>query len=187
VTRSLTGPSSRSDRTSVDGRGTQPPLHVSEAGEAELSELDRVFGRFYGELYRERWQRPGAVLIARSDGDLVGVMWVSIDKPAEHEIIDWLGAVPMLHRLLVHPRARRRRIGTRLVQVAEERLRAQGYGHVAIGIDLDNVEAVKFWASVGYQEWSHGLLKTERQLDIGGEVVTEADQCRVFVKRLRAI
>jgi GNAT superfamily N-acetyltransferase len=159
-------------------------LEIMRAGPAQLSALGHVFGPYYGRLYAERAALPGAVLVAVTGGRPVAAMYVSTDRPAEHQIVDHLGEVPMLHRLLVHEAVRRRRVGTRLVLDAEAWLRARGYDRVAVGVDLENHDADLFWRSLDYREWPYGLLKTYREHEVDGVGVMQPDECRVFTKDL---
>ena len=158
-------------------------LEIIEAGPAELADLGLAFGPFHGRVYADRAALPGAVLVARA-GHPVAAMYVSSDMPAEYQIVDRLGAVPMMHRLLVDERVRRQRVGTRLVHEAEARLRADGHPLVAVGVDLENTGADLFWRSLDYREWEHGLLKTFREHEVDGVAEMRPDVCRIFTKDL---
>ena len=152
---------------------------------ADFSKLGQIFGAFLGRTYAERSGLPGAVLVADADGALLAAVFVSTGRPTESEIVERLGDVPMLHRLIVAVGHRRQLIGTRMIAAAEQMLREAGHTQLAVGVDLDNEGAARLYRRLGFQEWPHGVLKTIREHgDADGNAIVTPDECRVFVKDL---
>jgi GNAT superfamily N-acetyltransferase len=160
-------------------------VQIRRASPADLGRLEGTFGAFLGQAYAERSRQDGAVLVAAIGRELVAAVFVATGRPAETEIVERLGPVPMLHRLNVVAGYRRREIGTRVIETAERMLRDAGHPRLAVGVDLDNDGAARLYHRLGYREWPHGILRTFREH--GGEdgtVIVTPDECRVFVKEL---
>ncbi|MFB6513894.1 GNAT family N-acetyltransferase [Streptomyces virginiae] len=89
---------------------------------------------------------PGALLLARRDGELVGTVIAGFDGWRCH-----------LYRLAVHPGHRRQGIGAALPAAAEERFVALG-GRRGDAVVLDrNERAHRVWDAVGYrpqEQWT---------------------------------
>ena len=66
-------------------------------------------------------------------------------------IAGWDGWRGNLYRLAVRPSARRRGLGTALVQAAEAWLIDQGARRISLFVAFDNEEARGFWRTVGYE------------------------------------
>lgn len=81
-----------------------------------------------------------ALLVAELDGDLVGSV-----------IAAWNGWRGSLYRLAVHPRHRRRGLGTRLVREGERRLQDRGAIRIDAIVSADDVTAARFWTAAGYR------------------------------------
>jgi GNAT superfamily N-acetyltransferase len=162
-----------------------PDLSIRPVRVTDLRLLGAVFGPFPELIYRERLALPGAVLMAELHRRPVGALFVSTGRPDEAEIVRHLGTVPMLHRLRVVANRRRTGIGSRLVAAAEKGLRDRGHRRVAVGVDPANGVARSFYRRLGYREWTHGPLKTWREVPGGdGKVAVLPDECLVFVKEL---
>ena len=82
---------------------------------------------------------PEALLLAELDGALVGTV-----------IGAWDGWRGNFYRLAVLPDYRRRGIGRRLVEAAEERLRGRGAPRVTALVAFDDSDATGFWEASGY-------------------------------------
>jgi ribosomal protein S18 acetylase RimI-like enzyme len=82
----------------------------------------------------------GAVLVAETDGAIVGAVIAAFDG--------WRGN---FYRLAVAPEVRRRGIGARLVAAGEERLRAAGAPRITALVAFADADVRAFWASVGYE------------------------------------
>jgi ribosomal protein S18 acetylase RimI-like enzyme len=83
---------------------------------------------------------PDALLVAESDGRLVGTL-----------IVGWDGWRGGMYRLVVVPDMRRTGIGTQLVRAAEARLRELGSRRVAAVVMREHPHANAFWQAMGYR------------------------------------
>jgi ribosomal protein S18 acetylase RimI-like enzyme len=83
---------------------------------------------------------PGALLVADNDGAIVGSL-----------IVGWDGWRCHMYRLVVEPGLRRRGVGRALVEEAQRRAKKHGAVRMDAMIDADNVEAISFWESLGFE------------------------------------
>jgi ribosomal protein S18 acetylase RimI-like enzyme len=83
---------------------------------------------------------PGALLIAESDDRLVGSLIAAWDG--------WRGS---FYRLAVQPDRRREGIGTALLREGERRLRDRGALRLTAMVAGDDVLALAFWESAGFE------------------------------------
>ncbi len=93
---------------------------------------------------------PGALLVAESDGQVVGVL-----------IAGWDGWRGNIYRLAVVPAHRRQGIGRRLVEAGHDRLRAQGARRITALVGGEEGAAHGLWRAVGYQrdEFVHRFVR----------------------------
>lgn len=105
-------------------RTGQPTPSATDDPEAVLGLLDRD---------------AGALLVAESDGRLVGTV-----------IVGWDGWRAGFYRLVVVPQMRRAGIASLLVRAGEDRLRELGVRRVAAVVMLDHEHAKGFWEAMGY-------------------------------------
>jgi GNAT superfamily N-acetyltransferase len=142
-------------------------------------------------ILQERCERMagtrGLLLVAWCGANPVGHIYLWWEPADEAELRERLPDVPLLMNLWVHKDWRRRGIGTDLVQAAERELRTRAYRKVALGVELDNKVAIKFYLGRHYEPWPYEDLKThydeftaDGRHEIGEEV------CAVFVKELTA-
>jgi ADP-ribose pyrophosphatase YjhB (NUDIX family)/ribosomal protein S18 acetylase RimI-like enzyme len=113
---------------------------------------------------------PGAeVLLARSEGRLVGVAAVSAHHPdpADPDPDPWIGL------LMVDAGSRRRGHGRRIATAVEDRFRAAGRAGLRLAVLENNPKALAFWTSLGYEE-----IDRRPDLQLGRP-------CRVLRKELR--
>jgi ribosomal protein S18 acetylase RimI-like enzyme len=109
---------------------------------------------FTDRLVRQREGR-GVLLTAWTVGKPVGDVYVWLEPADEYEIREHLTGVPLLNHVEVHPDHRNRRIGTELVQAAEELLAERGFDRVALAVRIDNIDAYRLYARLGYHVWPH--------------------------------
>jgi len=93
---------------------------------------------------------PGALLVAESDGQVVGVL-----------IAGWDGWRGNVYRLAVLPSHRREGIAGELVEAGHERLRAQGARRVTALVGGEEGAAHRLWRALGYQrdEFVHRFVR----------------------------
>ena len=93
---------------------------------------------------------PAAVLVAETDGRLVGTIIAAWDG--------WRGSV---YRLAVAPAYRRNGLGRQLLQVAEERLAGLGAVRLqATVVETDDL-ATSFWQASGWEQQAARLRFTK--------------------------
>ncbi|WP_137994266.1 GNAT family N-acetyltransferase [Streptomyces vilmorinianum] len=92
--------------------------------------------------------QPGGpeVLLARSEGRLVGIAVTLAHHPDPADPDPWLGL------LLVDAREHRAGHGRRLAAAVEDRFRAAGRTGLKLAVLEDNARALAFWTSLGYEE-----------------------------------
>ncbi|WP_213009931.1 GNAT family N-acetyltransferase [Paractinoplanes toevensis] len=146
--------------------------------------LDRLQrGREYGRAY-----------LALLGSDLVGCVYLQLDEAEEPELRALLPDTPLIQRLRVFGPHQRQGIGPMLVAAAEHGARAEDFGRIALGVDVDprrrpgeqQIDLVRFYQNLGYREWPHGLVKTfddDEQKD--GSWVRRPGLCRIFTKHFR--
>jgi len=83
----------------------------------------------------------GALLVAESDGKVVGAL-----------IAAWDGWRGNMYRLAVAPAERRRGVAAALVEAGHERLRACGATRVTALVGREDEVAKALWRSTGYDE-----------------------------------
>lgn len=83
---------------------------------------------------------PGALLLAESDGDVVGSLIAAWDG--------WRGS---FYRLAVHPDHRRLGIGTALVGAGERRLGDLGAARLTAIVVDDDARAMGFWRACEFE------------------------------------
>ncbi|MFI1869362.1 GNAT family N-acetyltransferase [Streptomyces jumonjinensis] len=87
---------------------------------------------------------PGALILAESDGKLVGSV-----------IAGWDGWRCSLYRLAVHPSHRRQGVATALLEAAEERFTRLGGRRGDAMVLEENDRAQRAWAAAGYRRENH--------------------------------
>lgn len=83
---------------------------------------------------------PGALLLAESDGNVIGSLIAAWDG--------WRGS---FYRLAVHPDHRRLGIGTALIQAGERRLGDLGAARLTAIVVADDARAMGFWRSCEFE------------------------------------
>ncbi|MET9436313.1 GNAT family N-acetyltransferase [Streptomyces sp. NPDC006551] len=91
--------------------------------------------------------RPGSeVLLARSEGRLIGIAVTLDHHPDPDDPDPWIGL------LMVDARAHRSGHGRALAGTVEERFRAEGRTGVKLAVLENNPRGLAFWTSLGYAE-----------------------------------
>ncbi|WP_326628418.1 MULTISPECIES: GNAT family N-acetyltransferase [unclassified Streptomyces] len=85
------------------------------------------------------------VLLARSQGQLVGVAITLAHHPDPADPDPWIGL------LMVDARQHRSGYGRQLAGLVEERLRAAGRDGVRLAVLENNPRALAFWTALGYE------------------------------------
>lgn len=105
-----------------------------EARSAHASTADRR-----EDVERLLGEKPGSLLVAESDGRIVGAL-----------IAAWDGWRGNMYRLAVLSEHRRHGIGIALVRAGEEHLARQGARRVTALVGYDDTVAIAFWETAGY-------------------------------------
>ena len=149
-------------------------MNIDLATEADLPAL--VADMPQQELLMDRLLRQsrgaGQLLVVRDNDRPVGMVYLWREPADEPEIRERLPAVPLLMHFEVLKEYRGYGIGTRLLQEAEQRLHDAGHRRVALGVDPNNLDAVRLYRRNGYWHWPYG------------DVATEGDEYCIYVKAL---
>ncbi|MFI9331271.1 GNAT family N-acetyltransferase [Kitasatospora sp. NPDC052868] len=119
------------------------PGYCLDSGEydPELVQADQVEADLREEIGTESCE----VLLARdAQGALLGLLSLLHRHPRDGR--PWIGL------LLVHGRLHRRGVGRRLVDLVEERLRAEGRDGIRLAVLENRPSSLAFWSSLGWQE-----------------------------------
>ncbi|MFM9368192.1 GNAT family N-acetyltransferase [Streptomyces sp. Da 82-17] len=96
-------------------------------------------------LADELAQPTAEVLLARSEGRLVGLAITLGQHPDPEDPDPWIGL------LLVDAKLHRTGVGRRIVQLVEDRFRTAGRAAVRLAILENNDQAGWFWTNLGYE------------------------------------
>lgn len=161
---------------------------------ASRAEVGRQLGRRVG---RGGGGRGHAVLVAEAGGEVIGCVEVGlVDVPrllrggALDEVRQWEegreDGAPYLGNLAVAAAARRRGVGSRLVQAARELARAEwGKGEVCLHVDAGNEAAKRLYARLGFScvlrepEWYRRVGREQRMFLRGEAGAARVDAARV--------
>ena len=140
---------------------------------------------FFAECLDRQDAGKGMLLLAVLDAVPVGRVYLRFEPAEEPEVHERLPGVPLLQHLEVHPDRRRQGIGTRLVDAAEQTVRDRGDTRLALGVALDNHDAIRLYERLGYTEWPYPPARTTtvEYLPDGGRRYSP-DRCRIFVTEL---
>lgn len=143
----------------VSGVNLREPLRLLEEW---LRDGDPVPGPFLQELRRLVEAGDLEVLAANLEGRMVGVLVLAFRPNVS------LGApFASIEDLYVHPGARRRGVGTALLQAAANRCRAQGVSYLEAQVEEDAADA--FYAASGYgPEPDTRVFSASLAIDDGG-------------------
>jgi ribosomal protein S18 acetylase RimI-like enzyme len=132
-------------------------VQIRPARVADLAILTGTFGDddfFEDRLARQRAGR-GVLLSAWADEKPIGDVYVWLEAADEAEVREHLPGVPLLNHVEVHPDHRNQGIGTELVWAAERLLAERGHDRVALAVRIDNIDAYRLYARLGYRVWQH--------------------------------
>jgi len=96
------------------------------------------------DAFVRQQQRSNMMLVAESDGRIVGQIWIDLTKLASR-------GTGFLWALRVHPSARSRGIGTELIGAAEAWLAANAFESGAVGIEKENLRGLRLCRRLGYE------------------------------------
>lgn len=132
-------------------------VEIRPAQAADLVVLVDAFGDedfFADRIARQRAGR-GVLLTAWADSVPIGDVYLWLEPADEPEVRQHLPGVPLLNHVEVHPDHRNQGIGTELVWAAERMLAERGYDQVALAVRIDNIDAYRLYARLGYRVWPH--------------------------------
>ena len=99
-----------------------------------------LFDNSYDTRDKLRNKTPeGSIIVAEDNGKIVGCIFFT-----------WDGWDSSLYRLAVHPEYRKKGLGTKLLEEAENRLEKSGADAASLRVHVDNKEALKFFRKRGY-------------------------------------
>lgn len=143
---------------------------MSEPGdEPALLRLDRATwsptvtpapARADGSLFFDERIRPEDVLVAETDGELVGYLMLhqSIPLPSHSHVLE-------INGLAVHPEAQGTGVGRALVEEAQEQVRRRGARKLSLRVLAPNTGARRLYEACGFVV--EGVLTTEFVIDDG--------------------
>ncbi len=96
--------------------------------------------------YHDDAYEPSSVLIAESDGEVVGKLELFTAWKSTH------GRFALIRRFVVAEGWRGKGVGTRLLEAAEARARERGCAFLELTVDVTNPEAHAFYKRTGFTE-----------------------------------
>ncbi|MER5646435.1 GNAT family N-acetyltransferase [Streptosporangium sp. NPDC002524] len=168
---------------------------IRQATGGDLPAMVRSLGQeeYFSDRLALQDSGHGLLLVAWQEGvtdggagDVaVGDVYVWLAAAEEAELRAHLPHVALLTHLEVVAGRRNEGIGTELLRAAEHRLWDLGHKQVALGVGLDNRDAQRLYARLGYTEWPHGqVATTEVVYHPGGERELRPEICRIMVRQL---
>lgn len=140
---------------------------------------------FVDRLKRQQAGR-GILLVAWRNRQPVGNMFLWLDVADEPEIQENLPGVPLLQRARVVESLRGLGIGTKMMMEAEEILKGLGLDRVALAVEPSNVDALRLYTRLGYQDWGYGPVSCVPRKPKPGHKALEVEWCLILEKRLDA-
>jgi ribosomal protein S18 acetylase RimI-like enzyme len=128
------------------------------------------------DAFLRQQQRSNVMLVAESDGRIVGQVWIDLMKLAGR-------GTGFLWALRVHPSARSRGIGTELIGAAETWLAANAFESGAVGVEKENIRAMRLCRRLGYEVAGELLERSTYTTPAGAAHDVTVDQW-LFQKRL---
>ena len=164
-------------------------LEIRTAIEADLERMVAVFptSADYFDERQAEGRDLAELVIAETDGSVVGDVCLRWDDPPEPELAAHLLGVPYLNHLEVAESSRRRGVGARLALAGESRALARGAERIYLGVEPDNPGARRLYERLGYFEWPHGLVPTGWTYKREGVVHEYRTALHILVKTLRRL
>ncbi|SDC55409.1 GNAT family N-acetyltransferase [Shouchella lonarensis] len=134
-----------------------------------LSFLDTAY---YDNVLREKeaYKNPAIELVAEIDGQIVGLIDLELDTPAE-KVCSKAGQVGgMIWHIAVHPDFQRQAIGTKLLRAAESEAKARGVAYLQAWTRDDG------WVRTWYEK--HAFTKVDSYLHVYMDGKKEFDQAQ---------
>ncbi|MFJ7077885.1 GNAT family N-acetyltransferase [Streptomyces sp. NPDC098781] len=123
----------------------------------EFPDPDDIRPEQVATVLADELAEPGAeVLLARSEGRLVGIAVTLARHPDPVDPDPWIGL------LMVDGTDHRRGYGRQLATLVEDRFRAAAHSAVRLAVLDNNPQALAFWTALGYETLGYGR---DRRLD----------------------
>lgn len=160
-------------------------IHPVRLGEAPaLGAAGNQAGYVLDRLDRQSAGR-GLLIAAWLGPKAVGSVYLWLEPAEEPEIRLHLPGTPLITHLEVFEGHRNQRIGTRLVEAAEQLLRDRGHRSAALAVELSNEGAERLYKRLGYQDWDFGRVDcVQRTWLPDGTLLETFEECTVLVKLL---
>jgi GNAT superfamily N-acetyltransferase len=130
------------------------------AVDADLPVLIAALGQEH--FFRDRLARQaaglGELFVAWAGSTPVGDVYLWREQADEPAVRERLGWTPTINHLEVAPAWQNRGLGTALIRAAEWHATDLGYRQICLGVGVDNPDARRLYARLGYAEWDHGLV-----------------------------
>jgi GNAT superfamily N-acetyltransferase len=142
--------------------------------------------RFHHQRLLEQLRGTAAYLVAWEGDAPVGhlnLRWHS----AEIAVRATIGDVPEVNALAVATPRRNLGIGTALIHAAHWRARGAGHHEIGLAVNVDNTDARRLYARLGYDDWGHGELDLCWTVtDDDGRERIVCEHCAYLLKTLEA-
>ena len=131
---------------------------IRDCSETDLDALDRFLPtrpprRVHAEHYALQMAGRWTYMVAWDDDAVpVGVGVIRWEGWSDQGALAVFPDCPELTNLQVAEARRGQGVGTALIQAAEERVRARGFGRIGVGVADDNPMAAKLYARLGYAD-----------------------------------
>lgn len=157
-------------------------VRVREVRERDLRALEWHGGRDLRSFYLECWEKHRA-------GELLYLLAESRNFPIGQVIIVWDGKpshpdFPDVQSLRVHPAFRGAGIGSRLLQIAENRALEHGHARLGLSVSIENPQARRLYERCGYVLRGEPYVDEWSYRNACGETVTLSETVVDLVKRL---
>lgn len=161
-------------------------LSIRRAGYSDLTALAAAVGdrAFFVDRLRRQKSGLGMLFVAWLGDDIVGTVYLWLEKADEQEIRIHLRGVPLLTHLEVLTEYRKRGIGNKLIEAVEDYLLSKrGHHRVALAVQTDNYGAIRLYERRGYERCTFGPIECAKDAELlGGD--HEIEECHVYVKQL---